>query len=739
MRLKEYNSKRDFTKTKEPKDSGKKHKKPIFVIQHHYARREHYDFRLEYCGVLLSWAVPKGVPKNTTEKRLAVKVEDHPISYAEFSGTIPKGEYGAGIVEIYDKGTYLARQNFRSGLKKGELKFTLFGEKINGNFALVRIQTSKNQDNWLLVKEKTLKNPFNKISVELAKLVDMVPKNDTEYAYEVKFDGYRMVAFIEGEEVKLESRNHVDFTQKFKTISKSLKSFFVGQSLVLDGEIIVCDENGRSDFNLLHKYLQGEEYEPIYAIFDILAKDGEDLREKTYIERKTILQNLLKLCPGNLLYVSYVVGGGKQCFEFAQKNNLEGIIGKLKNSMYKSGRGDDWIKIKCVKLEEFIICGYTQSENKDEFDALLLGSYEKGKLKYVGKVGTGFNMNDKVQLKNKLDKIKRRTSPFSKNNAKDAKSVFVAPKIIVQVQFSEYTQEGNLRHPSFKGIREDKTITEIKKEDNSNKFDVKNGDKIYFKKDKITKQALFQYYLKVADYMLLYIKDRFLSVIRCPDGINGQVFFQKHFDVRLKGVHTKKDYFYIKDRLGLFSLIQLGTVEFHPWCCVQNNLTHPDVIVFDLDPSDDVDLAKVRLCAKRLRKILIHLSLESFIKTSGGKGYHIVVPLCESVTWTKFEKFCKDIAILMENKWPDEYTTNIRKNARKGKIFIDYLRNKKGQTGIAPYSVRAREGATVSAPISWTELDKVSPKDITIKNIDKRLKKHPWKQYFEVKLRQKIR
>ncbi len=740
MKLKEYKDKRDFSKTKEPKTSGKAHKNPIFVVQHHFARREHYDFRLEYNGVLLSWAVPKGVPTTTKDKRLAVKVEDHPISYANFSGTIPKGEYGAGVVEIFDSGTYIANQSFKSGLKEGALKFSLNGKKLKGNYALIRTQMDKKQDNWLLIKEKTSKNPFSKISVELATLLEQVPENDNDYAYEVKFDGYRIVAYIEGGEVRLESRNHIDFTQKFDSITQSLKTFFGNRSLVLDGEIIVCDENGRSDFNLLHRYLRGENFVPIYAIFDILAKDGDDLREQTYLSRKKILNQELKNCPDNLLYVTHVNGGGEKCFEFAKKNNLEGIIGKLKNSKYIGERSYDWIKIKCTKLEEFVIGGYTLSKDKSELNALLLGKFVNGKFEYVGKVGTGFDTNDKKQIRQKLDKFKRKTSPFTKKIAQNEHTVFVSPSVVVQIQFSEYTEDGSLRHPSFEGIREDKTSTELKNEtSNEGDFKVKNGDKIYFPKDKITKQDLVDYYCKVANNMLFYIENRFLSVIRCPDGIKGQVFFQKHLDGKLEGIKTKNDYFYIISKQGLFSLISLGVVEFHPWCCVYDNLSRPDVIVFDLDPGDDVDLDKVRLCAKRLKKILKELTLECFIKTSGGKGYHIVVPLSQSVTWSKFEKFCKDVALLMESKWSDEYTTNIRKNERQGKIFIDYLRNKKGQTSVAPYSVRAHDGATVSVPISWSELDTITPQDITIKNIDKRLKKNPWKNYFEVKQNQKIK
>ncbi len=733
MTLKKYIEKRNFDKTSEPQKSGDSHKKPIFVIQHHHSRREHYDFRLEYGGVLLSWAVPKGMPKSTKDKRLAVKVEDHPISYAKFKGTIPKGEYGAGVVEIFDSGIYEQKQSFKSGLKNGVLKFTLKGEKFSGDYALVRTKLDEKQDNWLLIKEKNQKNPFNSVNVELAKLLQEIPKNDEDYAYEVKFDGYRIVAFIENGKVVLKTRNNLDFTSKFNSIANSLQSFFKNTNVVLDGEIVVFDEKGRSDFELLHRYLKGEDFTPFYAVFDILAKDGEDLRGEKYTERKNILEKILKNSPENIMYVNYVVGNGKMCFEYAQKNNLEGLIGKHLNSTYEGERNGDWIKIKCKKLDEFVVGGYTLSQKSHkEIGALLVGKFKNGRLEYFGKVGSGFDSKDKKIFENLFKNIERKTSPFLNYSPKN--TVFLSPKVIIMVEYSEYTDDDLLRHPSFKGLRADKEIEDVKVEDS-----VKNGDKVYYPKEKITKQDVYDYYKKVGEKLLLYSKNRFLSVIRCPDGIKGQCFFQKHIDDVYEGIDTKKQYFYLKNACGIGNLVSLGTLEFHICCYDCGDIQHPDTIVFDLDPGDNVNLSKVRQCAKRLKKILEQLELASFLKTSGGKGYHIVVPLESGVTWTKFEKFCKDVAMLMESKWPDDYTTSIRKEDRHGKIFIDYLRNKKGQTSVAPYSLRARDGASISAPILWSELDKIAPNQITIKNIDERLDKDVWKNYFKVKSKQKIR
>ncbi len=733
MTLKKYIEKRNFDVTSEPQKSGKSHKKTIFVIQHHHARREHYDFRLEFGGVLLSWAIPKGMPKSTKDRRLAVKVEDHPISYAKFSGTIPKGEYGAGEVEIFDSGTYEQKQSFKSGLKNGVLKFTLHGEKFNGGYALVRTKLDKNQDNWLLIKEKNQNNPFKSVNVELAKLLQEIPKNDEDYAYEVKFDGYRIVAFIENGIAQLKTRNNLDFTSKFESIANSLQKFFANENVVLDGEIVVFDEKGRSDFKLLHNYLKGENLTPVYAIFDILAKDGEDFRENEYIKRKSTLENTLKNCPENILYVNYVIGNGNTCFEYAQKNNLEGIIGKLTKSKYIGDRNGDWIKIKCKKLDEFVVGGYTLSQkNNKEIGALLVGKFKNGKLEYFGKVGSGFDNKDKITFEKLFKNIGRKTSPFVNYSPKN--TIFLSPKTIIMVEYSEYTEDNILRHPSFKGLRKDKEIEDVKVEN-----DVKNGDKVYYPKDKITKQDVFDYYKKVENKLLLYTKNRFLSVIRCPNGINGECFFQKHIDSVYKGIGTKKQYFYLENSKGIESLVSIGALEFHICCYDCGDIRYPDTMVFDLDPGNDVDLDKVRECAKRLKNVLQELGLTSFLKTSGGKGYHIVVPLKNGTTWKKFEKFCRDVALIMENKWPKEYTTSIRKEDRRGKIFIDYLRNKKGQTSVAPYSLRARDGAPISAPILWSELDKIAPNQITIKNIDKRLNKDVWKNYFDVKSKQKIR
>lgn len=745
MKLKEYKEKRDFSKTKEPKNKGKAHKNPIFVVQHHFSRREHYDFRLEFGGVLLSWAVPKGVPTTLSQKRLAVKVEDHPISYAKFSGTIEKGQYGAGKVEIYDNGTYTAKESFKKGLKSGMLKFHLSGKKIVGDFALIRTNMDKKQENWLLIKEKTNRNPFSKVDVKLAKLSYSIPKDDKNYAYEVKFDGYRIVAYIENGKVRLMTRNNIDYTSKFKDIVLSLKK--IPGCAVLDGEVIVCDEKGRSDFKLLHKYLRGEKnFVPIYMVFDILSKDGKDLRNEKYIQRKEILRSLFSDC-NNVIYTSYVVGQGNKNFKLAQKLDLEGIIGKKIDSVYKGTRDDDWIKVKCNKIEEFIVGGYTQSHNSNgQISSLLLGEMNENKLEFVGRVGTGFNDSDKALLKSILDKQKRKISPFNTtlNHQTDEKIIFTSPKLVVMVQFAEFTEEGLLRHASFKGIRNDKESVEVVR---NTVWEASNKDKIFFPDDKITKQDVFDYYNKIKDKMFPFVENRILSIIRCPDGIKGECFFQKHLKAPAQGLGIKKvknsegeteQYFYIKDGEGIKRLLDLGVIEFHPWCAKNDDITHPDVIIFDIDPGESVSLKDVRLCAKRLKKILSNLSLQSFVKTSGGKGYHVVVPLSESCGWQKFEKFCKDVAILMEQTWPDAYTTNIRKENRKGKIFIDYLRNKKGQTSVSTYSLRARKGAPISAPISWSELEKIEPNQITIKNIDKRLKKDPWKNYFSVKQDQRI-
>lgn len=785
-KLKEYNKKRDFQKTSEPsgKVENKKTENLTFAIQYHLARREHYDFRLEFEGVLLSWAVPKGPSFNPKDKRLAIKVEDHPLDYANFEGTIPKGEYGGGTVMLWDEGYYLPLNDFKKGLKQGSLKFEVFGQRIKGKWTLVKIQSEKEQDAWLLIKEndeykkntsgitsfKTSvksgltsneissgnklnnKLPFTNVKPQLAKLATTIPKGD--WLFEIKYDGYRILSYIENGKVKMITRNNHDYSAKFEQVADSLAKFFKNENLILDGEIVVVDENGKTDFQALQNSIKDGSHPLTYIIFDILAKGGEDLRELPLLKRKQILSKLLKNSPDNLVFSQQVKGNGEKCFEFAKQNGLEGIIAKKENSKYSEKRGDDWLKIKCYHSQEFVIGGYTISEKKaKQISSLLLGYYDDKKLVYIGRTGTGINQQEIKELKAKFSRLERKNSPFSNQIDKkiNEQIIFLTPKLVAQIQYAEITKDFQLRQASYKGLRIDKEAKQVELEksesiDNDSNHtyvdDIKisNPDKIIFKQDKISKIEIVHYYEKIAKRMLPFMENRILTVVRCHGDINN-CFYKKHPTIKSKYVKNiditnsegeKDQYFYINNKQGLIFEAQQGTIEFHVWGSKVKTLEKPDMMVFDFDPDEKLDLKQLRQGVKDLKKILDALKLKSFLKTSGGKGYHIVVPFSPKADWDTFYDFAKTVATLLEEKYPDKYTTNIRKANRKNKIFIDWVRNGRGATSVAPYSIRARNGARVSCPISWKELDTIAPNQLTMQDVLKR-KSDPWKNFFSCK------
>lgn len=469
MSLKEYNKKRDFTKTNEP--SGKKNSgSGRFVVQYHKARADHYDFRLEYNGVLLSWAVPKGLSKNPKIKRLAVKVEDHPTDYIDFEGIIPEGNYGAGTVEIFDSGNYTPIIEMNKGLKKGHLKVLLNGEKLKGIWSLIKTD----EKNWLAVKysdefatkkDNPSKLPFKKCSPMLATLTKKIPTGK-DWIFEIKYDGYRILAYSENKKVTLKTRNQTDYTQKFKQIADALKEIDA-ENFIIDGEVVEFDENGRSDFGLLQQSIKKGKIDLYFVVFDLLALNGNDLRELKLVERKEKLQRLTYK-SGNRLIFSHHVDKGKDCFEFAKENNLEGIIGKKASSKYVGARSGDWLKIKNSQRQEFVICGFTVSEKNELLSALILGYYDGDELIYAGKVGTGFNEKDKKILHDAFMKIKRKTSPFK--DYKEKSVIFVKPILVAEIKFTEWTKDNLLRQPSFLGLREDKKAKEVVRESfNGNK------------------------------------------------------------------------------------------------------------------------------------------------------------------------------------------------------------------------------------------------------------------------------
>jgi len=831
--LKEYNRKRNFDRTSEPKGKlegkSEKSEKPgetewlqnieslenpesnqerlRFVVQHHIARRDHFDFRLEWDGVLLSWAVPKGPSFDPRDKRLAIQVEDHPLEYRNFEGTIPKGEYGGGVVMLWDEGYWEPGMDVEEGLSNGSLKFALKGRRLKGKWALVRIKpkTGKDENSWLLLKEKdeyaknedgisgfttsirtgrtmaeiengedikinTAINPFNKTDIQLAKMAGRVPDGD-DWLFELKYDGYRIVAYIDGNGVKLVSRNGNDYTEKFREIAISLAEWAGKRPMVLDGEMVVTDAEGKTDFQALQSYIRTQKGKSLrYIVFDLLALDGEDLRSHRLVDRKEKLEELLKDSPENIHYSKHVIGNGRACFLAACKLKMEGIVGKKANSIYSGTRNGDWIKVKCDTRQEFVIGGYTLSDRKTSgVSSLLLGVYEGNELVYVGRAGTGMSLNTMKELEAKFERIKSK-EPFFRQAPKPRKNekiVWLEPVLVAEIKFTQWTEDNLLRQASFKGLRTDKEPKEIVREkameapaEVDNKDAVKSGksisisgikitnpDKVIFEEPEIRKIDIVRYYEMVSERMIPFVSKRILSIVRCPKGISGACFFKKHPGPGSNGVVTipvmnnsgeYEDYFYIENALGLLSEAQMGTLEFHTWGSRIDNLEKPDVMVFDLDPDERMELMMVRQGVKDLKSILDQLSLASYLKTSGGKGYHVVVPFMPSVEWSVFYDFARKIAEIMEQKWPERYTSNIRKEKRKNKIFIDWIRNGRGATSIAPYSLRARKGAYVSMPIDWEELDTVAPDSFDINNSLIRIKKDdPWKDFFKTNQRLK--
>lgn len=804
-KLNEYNQKRNFDRTFEPEGKIEDSEEILrFVVQHHLARKDHYDLRLEWNEVLLSWAVPKGPSYDTHDKRLAVQVEDHPLEYRNFEGTIPKGEYGGGVVMLWDEGFWEPYGNVEEGLREGMLKFVLKGKRLKGKWALVRLKAKagETKDNWLLLKEKDeyvkdtdgisefttsirtgrtmkeieegedekiMRNPFSMVNAQLAKLVNMVPEGE-DWLYELKYDGYRIIAFVEGNSVRLVTRNGNDYMRRFQDIATSLVDLAAGRAMVLDGEMVVTDPSGKTDFQALQNYMKNPKSQNLtYIVFDLLALDGKDLRGYPLINRKEMLETLLKDAPKNLYYSRYVRGNGKESFAVACEAGMEGIIGKKADSLYSGTRNGDWIKLKCDKRQEFVIGGYTLSDKKTwGISSLLLGFYEDGELVFAGRAGTGLSESDMKTLEEKFENIKRVEPAFkiAPSPKSSEKITWLEPKLVAEIKFAEWTKDNLLRQASFKGIRKDKDPMDIKKEKaedeiQSQSFEkevekpmevnansiiiegikISNPDKVMFDNPVITKVDVVQYYAKVSERMLPYVGHRILSIVRCPKGISQTCFYKKHPGAGSKGVITIpittssgeiEDYFYIDNTPGLISEVQMGTLEFHTWGSRVDDLEKPDVMVFDLDPDEGMDLSRVRQGVLDIRSILNELSLNSYLKTSGGKGYHVVVPLKPVVTWDLFHDFARRVAEVMEQKWPDRYTSNVRKAKRTDKIFIDWIRNGRGATSIAPYSIRARKGARVSMPISWDELDTVAPDGITMADALFRINgSDPWKGFFQ--------
>lgn len=838
MGLEEYRRKRDFTKTAEPAPRRvvKKSKGELtFVIQKHDATRLHYDFRLELDGVLLSWAVTRGPSLDPADKRLAVRTEDHPISYGTFEGTIPQGEYGGGTVMLWDFGTWSPDGDPRAGLKKGHIKFHLDGERLKGGWALIRMHGGDNdkRENWLLVKEKddeakpgttttflekesfsvktgrrmediaeqdatppspkarqtvrqkvlagvmagkpakSAKPKSAKSSalldryadVQLATLVDAPPAGQG-WVHEIKFDGYRLLGFLDHGAVTLRTRNGNDWTDKFPAIRDSLSKMKAKQA-VLDMEAVVVDDQGRTSFQALQNSLgeNGNTQDIQAYVFDLLHLDGKDLSAKPLLNRKKKLEALLKSLKDDsiLHYSDHVEGKGAEMIHKSCTLGLEGVVSKRADAAYTPGRGEAWLKSKCIKRQEFIIIGFNKAKSGPRaIGALQLGYYKDGVLAYAGKVGTGFSNKTAEDLYAVLSWEVHDDEPI-KNLPATARqgAIWVKPRLLCEIAFTELTKDGHIRHPSFQGLREDKQAADVTIEKpkkvktvapassakpakktsapgGNGRLDVlgvsiSHPERIDFADVNVTKGDLAEYYAVVAPYILADIANHPVSMLRCPEGTKGECFFQRNpakgmgphihpFDWKYK--NNQHGYLYVDDAQGLLELVQMNGIEIHPWGATIDKIDYPDRIVFDFDPAPDVPFEAVKLAALDARQRLHNIGLESFLKCTGGKGLHVVVPLAQKQDWSIIKPFARAFAEKMAADTPEAYIATMSKAKRTGKIFIDYLRNDYTSTSIADYAVRARPGAPVAVPLEWSELKTLSAgNQFTLRDVIKRVQK----------------
>jgi len=746
--LTEYRRKRDRKKTSEPFSSKRKRgKQPIFVVQRHDARRLHYDFRLERDGALASWAVPKGVPLEPGQRALAVHVEDHPLDYATFEGEIPKGQYGAGTVEIWDSGTYeLVEEK-----KDGGLTVRLHGKRLDGTWTLVPAKLDGDPKNWLLLKkreEESQERPHRQYTPMLATLEQNVPKG-SGWVFEVKWDGYRALAYVSQSEVKLVSRKGNDLTERFATVAKEIAKAVKTPDCVLDGEVCALDEQGRSSFSAMQ---QGKPGTPlVYYVFDLLELEGEPLVDLPLLERHKRLEQLLDR-RNKTVRLSEAFDDGKALFEAAKQQNLEGIMAKRADSRYAVGRRTrDWLKVKTHGRQEFIIAGYTKGQGRraGTLGSLVLAVRRGPELEYAGNVGTGFTGEEIEKLLKKLRPLERKTPPFKEvpkmPKVRKGDVVWVEPKLVAEVEFAEWTHDGRLRAPSYQGLREDKPAEEVRRERpieeeirrGKRVLKLSNLDKPFWPDEGITKGDLLAYYEAVAPVLVPHLKDRPFTMRRYPDGAYGKAFFQKDapkgmpewiptIRIQVTSRDTPRTQRWINaplvnDELALLWMVNMGCIDMNAWYSRADKLDRPDFVLFDLDPSPDVGFEETIQVALHVKEALDALGLVSFAKTSSAEGMHVLVPVERRHTYDDTRRFSEIVAGAIARSYPKLATTQWSKAKRRG-VLIDANQNGEGKTIASAYSVRPRPGAPVSTPLRWDEVKSgLDPREFTLEVVQQRV------------------
>lgn len=820
-KLESYKRKRDFSKTAEPEAKAAPFRKKSlqFVVQKHDARRLHFDLRLELGGVLKSWAVTRGPSMKPGVRRLAVETEDHPMAYKEWEGVIPHGEYGGGTMIVWDRGTWKPEDDPQAALSKGKLNFTLSGERLKGGFTLVRMKEEGKRKNWLLIKRTDVHAIFAEVAEpadeimtstvsgrtneDLAKAKTLradhkararreetvaardllklqgarkailppfiepslamsvaEPPPSGNWIHEIKHDGYRIQARLDGGKVNLLTRKGLDWSKRFPTIVEALKSVSAKAALI-DGEVVAQDESGHSSFSGLQADLKSSRHDRIvFYAFDLLYLNGVDLRGVALAQRKSTLSDLISGSPQKsaLRFNDHLEESGEQILVHACRLGLEGIISKQAGLPYISGRGEHWVKSKCMLRQEFVIVGFMNaSDRKNAIGSLVLGYYEDGALRHAGRAGTGYSGEVSQSLFQLLLPLKSVKPQFANTVSRAATKdvVWVKPELVAEIEYRGRTSDGLLRQAAYAGLREDKPASEVVLEQKQDfipqhaaepartRFEFSHPDRKLWEDAGVTKQALGDYYGNIAAWILPHVRGRVLSLVRCPDGTAGKCFFAKHAwmgldkSIQLFDIGEEKPMMVVNDIRGILALVQMSVLEIHVWGSGIKNIETPNRLIFDLDPGEGVTWSGIREAAVELKDRLAAIKLNSFVKTSGGKGLHVVVPVKPEADWNAVKAFCKAVAQQMASDSPLRYVASMAKNRRSGRIFIDYLRNSRGATAIAPYSTRAREGAPVAVPLDWTELSSIgSSSQFTVMTVEQRLANldvDPWKDIDRLK------